>query len=108
MCYYEGDMQITRQHNLSKRQAKAWMDEKLSEMLQQFGDSVSDVSHQWRGDTLEFAFRVAGVMSFQGTLAVTDGDFHLDLPFPFLAKGFESRVEAEANRWLDNNLTPSS
>ena len=99
------EMQITRQHNRTKQQAKDWADVKLAEMLQQFGDSVSDVSHQWRSDTLEFAFRAAGLVSFSGTLAVTDTDFHLDLPFPLLAKGFESSAEAEVNRWLDDNLT---
>ena len=98
-------MQITRQHNRTKHQAKAWVDVKLDEMLRQFGDSVSDTSHRWRGDTMEFAFRAAGIVSFSGTLVVTDTDFHLDLPFPFLAKGFEARAEVEANRWLDDNLT---
>ena len=99
------EMQITRQHNRTKQQAKDWVDVKLAEMLRQFGDSVSEVSHQWRGDTMEFAFRAAGLVSFRGTLAVTDSDFHLDLPFPFLAKGYESRAEAEVNKWLDDNLT---
>ena len=105
MCYHTDDMQITRRHNRTKEQAKAWVDVKLREMLQQFGDSVSDVSHRWHGDTMEFAFRAAGLVSFQGTLAVAEGDFHLDLPFPLLAKGFESRAEAEVNKWLDDNLT---
>ena len=100
------EMQITRQHNRTKPQAKEWVGEKLAEMLQQFGDSISDESHRWRGDTLEFAFRAAGLVSFSGTLAVTDSDFHLDLPFPMLARGFESRAEAEVNRWLDDNLPP--
>ena len=99
------EMQITRQHNRTRQQTKDWVDVKLAEMLRQFGDSVSEVSHQWRGDTMEFAFRAAGLVSFRGTLAVTDSDFHLDLPFPFLAKGYESRAEAEVNKWLDDNLT---
>ena len=105
MCYHAEDMQITRQHKRTKQQAKAWVDDKLTEMLQQFGDSVSDASHRWSGDTMEFAFRAAGLVSFSGTLAVTDSDFHLDLPFPFLAQGFEPRAKAEVNRWLDDNLT---
>ena len=104
MCYHTRDMQITRRHNRTKQQAKAWADDKIAEMLQQFGDSISDESHRWRGDTLEFAFRAAGLVSFSGTLAVTDSDFHLDLPFPLLARGFEPRAEAEVNRWLDDNL----
>ena len=105
MCYHVSDMQIIRQHNRNKQQAKAWVDDKLGEMLQQFGDSVSDSSHRWNGDTMEFAFSAAGLMSFSGTLAVTDTDFRLDMPFPFLAKGFEGRATAEVNKWLDDNLT---
>ena len=99
------EMQITRQHNRTKQQAKDWVDVKLAEMLQQFGDSVSEASHHWRGDTMEFAFRAAGMVSFRGTLAVTDSDFHLNMPFPMLAKSFEPRAEIEMNRWLDDNLT---
>ncbi len=105
MCYHAHDMQITRRHNRTRQQAKAWVDVKLDEMLRQFGDSVSDTSYRWNGDTMEFAFRAAGLVSFKGTLGVTDSEFHLDLPFPFLAKGFESRAEEEANKWLDDNLT---
>ena len=105
----EGDnLQITRQHNRTRQQAKAWVDVKLGEMLQRFGDSVSDATYRWEGDTMEFAFRAAGLVSFRGTLAVTDTEFHLDLPFPFLAKGFEPRAEVEVNRWLDDNLPSSS
>ena len=108
MCYHTCNMQITRRHNRTRQQAKAWVDVKLAEMLGQFGDSVSDASHQWRGDTMEFAFRAAGFVNFSGTLAVTDTDFHLDMPFPLFAKGFEPRAEAEINKWLDDNLPPSS
>ena len=98
------NMQITRQHNRSKQQAKAWVDDKLAEMLAQFGDSVSDASHRWQGDTMEFAFRAGGLVSFHGTLAVSDSDLRLDLPFPLLAKGFEPRAADEVNKWLDENL----
>ena len=104
MCYHVSDMKITRRHNQTKQQAKAWADDKLSELLRQFGDSVSDASHRWRGDTLEFKFRAMGMLNLRGTLAITDSDLRLNLPFPFLAKGFEPRATAEVNRWLDSNL----
>jgi hypothetical protein len=107
VCYHAYDMQIIRRHNRTKQQAKAWVDVKLDEMLRQFGDSVSDTSYRWNGDKMEFAFRAAGLVSFSGTLGVTDSQFHLDLPFPFLAKGFEARAEEEVNKWLDDNLPPS-
>ena len=104
MCYHAHDMQIIRRHNRTKQQAKAWVDDKISEMLTRFGDSVSDMSHRWRGDTLDFAFKAAGLVNFRGSLTVTDSELYLDLPFPLLARGFESRAEAEANKWLDDNL----
>lgn len=97
-------MQVTRRHNRTKQEAKDWVEEKLGEMLTQFGDSVSDLSHEWRGDTMEFALRVMRLVRFSGTLAVTDTEFHLDLPFPSFAREFEPRAEAEVNRWFDDNL----
>ena len=97
-------MQITRAHNRSKPQAKAWVDDKIVDLCAQFGDSVSDWTHHWQGDTVAFSFRAAGMMRFQGTLAVSDTDLRLDMPFPLLAKGFEPRAQAEVGKWLDDNL----
>ncbi len=99
-------VKLIRKHNTDKQRAKAWLDAKSAEMLAQFGDAVSDVSHRWNGDVLEFGFRAGGMMRFKGTLTVTDSAYDLDLPFPLLAKGFEGRATAELNRWLDENLPP--
>ena len=89
---------------MSKNGARAWLDEKLGEMLQQFGDRVSDISYEWIGDRLSFQFRAAGMVNFKGTLDVTDTDLRLDLPFPFLARGYQRSAETEINAWLDENL----
>lgn len=97
-------MRITRRHNMTKEQARAWADDKRDEMLAKFGDAASDVSHRWRGDTLEFGFTAMGMMEFGGTLRVTESEYALDMPFPMLAKGVEGRAKAELNRWLDENL----
>ena len=97
-------MRITRRHNMTKEQARAWADAKRDEMLARFGDAVSDVSHRWQGDTMEFGFTAMGMMSLGGALRVTETEFTLDMPFPMLAQGFEGQAKAKLNRWLDENL----
>ena len=97
-------MRIRRPHNMTQREAKDWVSRELSDLLTQFGDSVSDVSHSWDGDSMEFRFKVSRIATFKGTLKVTDSDLDLNLPFPLLARGFEGRAKAEAERWLDHNL----
>ena len=82
-------MKINRTHSMTKDDAKRWADGELSDLLNQFGDSVSDVSHAWKGDTMRFAFRAGGMFTFKGALKVSDDALNLDLPFPLLARGFE-------------------
>ena len=89
---------------MTKDEAKGWVDRELSELLGQFGDSVSDVSYAWNGDSMRFGFRARGMLSFKGTLTVSDTALNLDMPFPLLARGFEGRAKAEAELWLDRNL----
>ena len=91
---------------MTKQEAKDWIGSELSDLLNQFGDSVSDVSHEWRGDALRFRFRVSRIASFKGALTVTDTDLDLDLPFPLLARGFEGKARGELERWLDENTCP--
>ena len=89
---------------MTKQEAKDWVGSELSDLLKQFGGSVSDVSHAWHGDSMRFRFRVSRIASFKGALTVTDTDLNLDLPFPLLARGFEGKAKAEVERWLDKNL----
>ena len=100
-------MKITRTHYMTKDEAKGWVDRELSELLDQFGDSVSNVSYTWNGDSMRFSFRAGGMLRFNGTLTVTDTALNLDMPFPLLARGFEARAKTEAELWLDSNLPQS-
>ncbi len=97
-------MRIQRPHHMTRIEACAWVDEKLAEMLQQFGDRVSDISYEWTGDRLTFQFRAIGTLRFKGMLDVTNTDLRIDLPFPLLARGYQRRAETEINVWLDENL----
>ena len=89
---------------MTRDEAKAWLDAKLPELLNRFGESVSDVACDWKGDSMRFRFSVSRMFGFEGVLTVTDTSLNLDLPFPLLARGFEGTAKAEAERWLDRNL----
>ncbi len=100
-------MRIKRPHNMTKQEARDWVGSELSDLLKQFGDSVSDVSYAWQGDSMKFRIRVSRIASFKGDLSVTDTDLNLNMPFPLLVRGFEGKAKAEAERWLDQNLPKS-
>ena len=97
-------MRITRTHNMTEQEATEWVDTKLSEMMAEFGDSVSDVSQAWQSNVLMFRFSVSILARFEGTLTVTGEHLDLNLPFPLLARSRERAAKAEINRWLDQNL----
>ena len=100
-------MKLKRAHNMTSQDAIAWVDTKIVEMLEEFGDSVSGVEKSLNGNVLKFQFRAARLVKFEGKLTVTDRDFDLDLPFPLLARSKEGRAREEINRWLDQNLPGS-
>ena len=97
-------MRITRTHNMTEREAIEWVDSKLSDMMAEFGDSVSSVSRAWQGNVLMFRFSVSAFARFEGTLTATGEHLDLNLPFPLLARSREGAAKAEINRWLDQNL----
>ena len=97
-------MRITRTHNMTEHEATEWVDSKLSEMMAEFGDSVSGVARAWQGNVLTFRFTVSVFARFEGTLTVTGEHLDLNLPFPLLARSREGAARAEIDRWLDQNL----
>ena len=97
-------MRITRTHNMTEPEAIEWVDTKLSEMMAEFGDSVSGVSRAWNGNVLKFRFSVSRFARFEGTLTVTGERLDLNLPFPLLARSREGAAKVEITRWLDQNL----
>ena len=89
---------------MTERQAIEWVDSKLSEMMGEFGDSVSGVSRAWNGNVMMFRFSVSHFARFEGKLTVTGEHLDLNLPFPLLARSREGAARAEIDRWLDQNL----
>ena len=94
-------MEITRRHNMTKGQAKDWIDNRTPDLL---AETFEDANQEWSGDVLQFCGMKSGV-SVNGSLSVTDTDFVLNLTLPGLAKlFFEGKARAAIERWLDENL----
>ncbi len=96
-------MKVLRKHNSTKEAVRGEIETLLPSLMERFGDSVSDVKHDWRGGDLEFSFRARG-FNVRGTVAVSDSDLLLDLRLPLAARMFEggikSAVEGELDRFL--------
>lgn len=97
-------MNLVRPHRTTKDGAKQWDDERLPDLLGQFGGSVQDAQHRWEGDVMHFSFAVKVAGQFKGTLRVTETDYVMDVPLGFLQRVFKGKARAAIERWLDKNL----
>lgn len=90
-------MRIAVPHNTTRAKARSIVEDRLRDMEKQYGHHASDMSHQWQGDTLHFAFKAKG-MTGKGTLEVTESDVIIDGKLPLIAKPFESRIKSTVER----------
>ena len=97
-------MNLVRRHGMTKDGAKEWVDQKLPELLNQFGSTVQNAQHHWEGDVMHFSLEVLLAGRIQGTLRVNDTDYNMDLPLSFRQRLFEGTARAAIERWLDENL----
>jgi hypothetical protein len=99
-------LRIIRPHNVSKQELRDKIESELTGLLAGFGDAVSDIQQSWQGDMMRFSFRARG-MKIKGTLLVADAEVVLDVDLPFMAKLFEGTIRDEAEKWLEEFLSPS-
>lgn len=94
-------MRIAVPHNTTKDMARQRVDQRLSQLLSQFGGHADEIQHEWAGDTLRFKGKARG-LSVEGTVEITEAAVIIDGKLPFIAKPFEGRirqaVEQEAEK----------
>jgi len=90
-------MRIAVPHNTSKAAARRRVEERIGQLLGQFGDRAEDVTHEWSGDTLRFRGKARG-LTVEGTLEVTDAAVIIDGKLPLIARPFESRIRQAVER----------
>ena len=93
-------MKLSREHSLTKDEAKGKLDGFLEEMLKAFGSQVPEHNHEWVGDTMKFSGKAKG-FSVSGTVQVTDTTVLIDVGLPLMARMFEGAARSRAEEALD-------
>ncbi len=93
-------MRIAVPHNTSKDVARRKVEDRLGQLLGQFGDRADELAHEWSGDTLRFKGKARG-LTVEGTVEITDAAVIIDGKLPLIAKPFESRIRQAVEREAD-------
>ena len=93
-------MRIAVPHHTSKDAARKKVDQRLGQLLSQFGGHAEGIDHYWAGDTMQFKGKARG-MTIEGTVEVTDTEIVLDAKLPLMAKMFEGRIRQAVEREAD-------
>ncbi len=98
-------MQVSVAHSLRSCEARERLEAEFASMLERFGDSVSDVSREWGGDTARFSFQAQGFV-IKGRLTLSDRRVTVDLRLPLAARLFQGRIRAGIESELNRILEP--
>jgi len=90
-------MHIAVPHHTDKDTARKRIDQRLEQLLGQYGHYLSDHEKHWEGDTLHFSGSARGFKA-KGTLELTDTEVIIDSKIPLIAKPFEPRIKSTIER----------
>jgi putative polyhydroxyalkanoate system protein len=94
-------MRIAVPHNTSRQAARSKVEQRLVQLLSQFGAHAEDLEHSWAGDTLSFKGKAKG-LKVHGTVEVTETDVVIDTKLPLIAMAFEGRIREAVTREADS------
>ncbi len=97
-------MKITREHDMTREKARTTVESLIPDLIDSFGQQVSDPRWDWRGDVMTFSFTAMG-LGIEGTLEVSDSTLVLDVKLPLLARAFEGKLVSVAEREIDRYLS---
>jgi hypothetical protein len=86
-------MRIALPHNNTREGARKIVEQRIGQLLAQFGGMASDVEHEWSGDVLYFSAKARGLAA-KGTVEVTDREVIIDGKLPLMALPFESKIRS--------------
>lgn len=85
-------MRVIVPHNTTKEEARKKIDQRLGQLLGQYGHYLSESQTNWSGDRLDFSGKAKG-FSASGSVEITDSEVILDGKLPLIAKPFEPRIK---------------
>lgn len=93
-------MRIAVEHKTTRENARKKVDQRLGQLLSQFGAHADEIQHEWHGDTLRFKGKARG-LAMEGTVEITDAAIIIDGKLPLIAKPFEGRIRQAVEREAD-------
>ena len=90
-------MHITVPHHTTREEARRKIEERMTNLEQQYGHYATDIDKSWDGDRLTFSVKARG-MSGSGSLEITDSEVIVDGKLPLMARPFESRIKSTIER----------
>ena len=98
-------MRVVRTHNMTQAEAKQWIDERIPDLLTQFGRFISDPEYGWTDYSGWFSFNASIGGNVAGTLEVTETQFIVDAPPRGLVqRGFDGKARTTVEVWFDENM----
>jgi len=94
-------VKIAVPHHTTKQSARARVEQRLGQLLSQFGGHAEDMEHEWFADTLRFKGKAKG-LKVEGTVEVTDSEVIIDAKLPLIAMAFEGRIRETVQREADS------
>lgn len=95
-------------HSLGRDEALRRLQSQFDQVRRQYGDSVGELTEDWRDGRFEFGFRTMG-MQISGQVEVADSAVRIDCAFPWAAAMFkgmiESRIRSELGDLLNSEQT---
>lgn len=94
-------MRIAVPHNTTREIARNKVEQRLGQLLSQFGGHADEMDHTWAGDILTFKGKAKG-LKVEGTVEVTDAAVIIDGKLPLIAMPFEGRIREAVQREADS------
>lgn len=94
-------MRIAVPHHTSKTVARTKVEQRLGQLLGQFGKHADELEHEWSGDTLKFKGKARG-MKVEGSVDVTDDEIVLHAKLPLMAMPFEGKIRHAVEKEADS------
>src|ERR1051326_6413248 len=84
-------MRVIVLHNTTKEEARKKIDQRLGQLLGQYGHYLSESQTNWCGYRLDFSGKAKG-FSASGSVEITETEVILDGKLPLIARPFEPRM----------------
>ena len=86
-------MTVNIPHELPKEEAERRVHQLLGNVKSQFGNMVTDLQEDWKGNVGSFKFSMSG-HPVSGTIQLFDKSVQVDLVLPFIANLFKGKIKS--------------